>query len=159
MLTTLILFDIMIERLKVNMICECAGTGRQARLRGVCQPTYGFKSHHSHQSKNWFLTGSFLFVLIRDLNLRFFTLAVPDDSILPYLACRPRRFVLLASSSTGRARNLTHHSHQSKNWFLTGSFLFVLIRDLNTIAKQNLYPTYRIEVDFINTPCPNRACV
>ena len=28
--------------------CECAGTGRQARLRGVCQSTYGFKSRHSH---------------------------------------------------------------------------------------------------------------
>ena len=27
---------------------ECAGTGRQARLRGVCQQTYGFKSRHSH---------------------------------------------------------------------------------------------------------------
>ena len=34
--------------------CECAGTGRQARLRGVCQSTYGFKSRHSHhlQTKN-----------------------------------------------------------------------------------------------------------
>ena len=31
-----------------NNVCECAGIGRQARLRGVCQPTYGFKSHHSH---------------------------------------------------------------------------------------------------------------
>ena len=29
-------------------ICECAGTGRQARLRGVCRTTYGFKSRHSH---------------------------------------------------------------------------------------------------------------
>ena len=29
--------------------CECAGIGRQARLRGVCCKTYGFKSHHSHQ--------------------------------------------------------------------------------------------------------------
>ena len=116
MLTTLILFDIMIERLKVNMICECAGTGRQARLRGVCQPTYGFKSHHSHQSKNWFLTVSF-FVLIRDLNLRFFTLAVPDDSILPYLACRPRHFLMFAGSSAGRARDVTSHSDQTAIFF------------------------------------------
>ena len=29
--------------------CEHAGTGRQARLRGVCLITYGFKSHCSHQ--------------------------------------------------------------------------------------------------------------
>ena len=34
------------------LICECAGTGRQARLRGVCCMTYGFKSRHSHQSLN-----------------------------------------------------------------------------------------------------------
>ena len=27
----------------------CAGIGRQARLRGVCQQTYGFKSHQPHQ--------------------------------------------------------------------------------------------------------------
>ena len=30
-------------------ICESAGTGRQARLRGVCQPTWEFKSPLSHQ--------------------------------------------------------------------------------------------------------------
>ena len=32
------------------VICECAGIGRQARLRGVCRKTYGFKSHYSHHS-------------------------------------------------------------------------------------------------------------
>ena len=31
--------------------CECAGIGRQARLRGVCFTTYGFKSRHSHHKK------------------------------------------------------------------------------------------------------------
>ncbi|MBQ5778242.1 MAG: hypothetical protein IIV97_05455, partial [Oscillospiraceae bacterium] len=36
--------------------------------------------------------------------------AVPDDSILPCLACRPRHFVMLASSATGSARNLTRHA-------------------------------------------------
>ena len=30
-------------------IRESAGTGRQARLRGVCQPTWEFKSPLSHQ--------------------------------------------------------------------------------------------------------------
>jgi hypothetical protein len=30
-------------------ISESAGTGRQARLRGVCQPTWEFKSPLSHQ--------------------------------------------------------------------------------------------------------------
>ena len=32
-----------------RLICESAGIGRQARLRGVCQPTCEFKSHLSHQ--------------------------------------------------------------------------------------------------------------
>ena len=32
-------------------ICESAGTGRQARLRGVCQPTWEFKSPLSHQKR------------------------------------------------------------------------------------------------------------
>ena len=31
-------------------ICECAGIGRQARLRGVCLMAYGFKSRHSHHN-------------------------------------------------------------------------------------------------------------
>ena len=34
-----------------KIICECAGTGRQARLRGVCFTTYGFKSRHSQQRR------------------------------------------------------------------------------------------------------------
>ena len=42
------------------------------------------------------------------------TLAVPDDSVLPHLTCRPPRFLLLAVSSTGRARNVTCHSDQSR---------------------------------------------
>ena len=40
--------------LSLSSKCECAGTGRQARLRGVCRMTYGFKSRHSHHSS---LTG------------------------------------------------------------------------------------------------------
>lgn len=31
-----------------NSKCGSAGIGRQARLRGVCFTTYGFKSRHSH---------------------------------------------------------------------------------------------------------------
>jgi len=30
-------------------LCESAGIGRQARLRGVCRMACGFKSHLSHQ--------------------------------------------------------------------------------------------------------------
>ena len=33
-----------------NIICGSAGIGRQARLRGVCLTTYGFKSHLPHQT-------------------------------------------------------------------------------------------------------------
>ena len=36
------------------IICESAGTGRQARLRGVCRPTWEFKSPLSHQQKSLF---------------------------------------------------------------------------------------------------------
>ena len=34
-----------------NSKCGSAGIGRQARLRGVCCMTYGFKSHLPHQQK------------------------------------------------------------------------------------------------------------
>ena len=36
-----------------NCISGSAGIGRQARLRGVCCMTYGFKSHLPHQTGNW----------------------------------------------------------------------------------------------------------
>ena len=35
----------------IGVICESAGTGRQARLRGVCQPTWEFKSPLSHHNR------------------------------------------------------------------------------------------------------------
>ena len=35
-------------------ISESAGIGRQARLRGVCQPTWEFKSPLSHHKRNLF---------------------------------------------------------------------------------------------------------
>ena len=34
---------------KSRRLCESAGIGRQARLRGVCQPTWEFDSPLSHQ--------------------------------------------------------------------------------------------------------------
>ena len=50
-------------------ICESAGTGRQARLRGVCQPTWEFKSPLSHQKYQtaFWLSGIFI-VLEVDFN-------------------------------------------------------------------------------------------
>ena len=55
-LTSWIPYDIILivelrNRQKSNK-CECAGIGRQARLRGVCFTTYGFKSRHSHHRKD-----------------------------------------------------------------------------------------------------------
>ena len=55
-LTSWIHYDIILivelrNRQKSNK-CECAGIGRQARLRGVCFTTYGFKSRHSHHRKD-----------------------------------------------------------------------------------------------------------
>ena len=46
-------------------------------------------------------------------------LVVPDDSPLPWLTCRPRRFVTLALSATGSARDLTRHAPRA-----SGSSLF-----------------------------------
>ena len=52
-------------------ICESAGTGRQARLRGVCQPTWEFKSPLSHHISTM--------VLIR--NYRAFSMSESPCSI------------------------------------------------------------------------------
>ena len=41
-----------------GVICESAGTGRQARLRGVCQPTWEFKSPLSHHNSTLILIES-----------------------------------------------------------------------------------------------------
>ena len=49
--------------------CECAGIGRQARLRGVCFTTYGFKSRHSHHRKD----------LIRKVSSLFYFMQASDD--------------------------------------------------------------------------------
>ena len=45
--------------------CECAGIGRQARLRGVCFTTYGFKSRHSHHRKDLIPCVSSLFYFMQ----------------------------------------------------------------------------------------------
>ena len=42
---------------------ESAGTGRQARLRGVCQPTWEFKSPLSHHKRKTTRSGGFSFAL------------------------------------------------------------------------------------------------
>ena len=42
---------------------ESAGTGRQARLRGVCQPTWEFKSPLSHHTRKTTRLGGFSFAL------------------------------------------------------------------------------------------------
>ena len=49
----------------MKLQCECAGIGRQARLRGVCRETYGFKSHYSHQVRPVSVTGLFLYLYIQ----------------------------------------------------------------------------------------------
>ena len=48
-----------------GLICECAGIGRQARLRGVCFTTYGFKSRHSHHRKDLIPCVSSLFYFMQ----------------------------------------------------------------------------------------------
>ena len=44
-----------------NCICGSAGIGRQARLRGVCCMTYGFKSHLPHHAGSPAFAGLFVF--------------------------------------------------------------------------------------------------
>ncbi len=47
-------------------LCESAGIGRQARLRGVCQPTWEFKSPLSHQNQTAHPSGWAVFLLSKD---------------------------------------------------------------------------------------------
>ena len=68
-LTSWIPYDIILivelrNRQKSNK-CECAGIGRQARLRGVCFTTYGFKSRHSHHRKDLIPCVSSLFYFMQ----------------------------------------------------------------------------------------------
>ncbi len=59
-------------------ICESAGTGRQARLRGVCQLTWEFKSPLSHHQSLENTTFSRLF------SFHFpFTATVPEQRAVP----------------------------------------------------------------------------
>ncbi len=69
------------------------------------------------------------------------SLAVPDDSMLPHLNCRPRRFVLLAPSSTGRARNLTHHPLQNTkaSTFMVGAFFALTSKVTKYYVKTKFY--------------------
>ena len=56
-------------------ICESSGTGRQARLRGVCQPTWEFKSPLSHQKSRMLPHSGFSFfhysLFIKSVHLGF----------------------------------------------------------------------------------------
>ena len=55
---------------EVSALCESAGIGRQARLRGVCQPTWEFKSPLSHQNNSSSVWRGCYFYSYRDLNSR-----------------------------------------------------------------------------------------
>ncbi len=57
------------QPMRPRRIRESAGTGRQARLRGVCQPTWEFKSPLSHQKQRLIRKDGSLF-FVGDLNSR-----------------------------------------------------------------------------------------
>jgi len=66
-----------------KQICECAGIGRQARLRGVCLMAYEFKSRHSHQKStiHWVV----LFVFAKTghcVNCTVSCLTLEEDEVL-----------------------------------------------------------------------------
>ena len=58
--------------------CECAGIGRQARLRGVCFTTYGFKSRHSHRAEILGIRKSELIDLYDKLGYSYFDMTMDD---------------------------------------------------------------------------------
>ena len=66
-------------------ICESAGTGRQARLRGVCQLTWEFKSPLSHQKLNPKGLGFFVFPIKFSLNWLSFFRQIYNDAIFTFL--------------------------------------------------------------------------
>ncbi len=70
----------------INCICGSAGIGRQARLRGVCCMTYGFKSHLPHHSKNRAITqiARFFFILL-DFFVQLFSSYSCDFRLFPNL--------------------------------------------------------------------------
>ena len=57
-LTNMEVLSIIIEQLKI--VRESAGIGRQARLRGVWQPSCEFKSHLSHHVNETRFSNSFI---------------------------------------------------------------------------------------------------
>ena len=71
-----------------NKISGCAGIGRQARLRGVCQQTYGFKSHQPHQLlKKISFMRSFFYASDRDAARLYLMLIIIYNKILWSVYC------------------------------------------------------------------------
>ena len=100
------------------------------RVLNVMKHKFYFSSPITRTKRTNREVGSFLFIY-----LQFYKRLEPSAlhscgarkpiSLGARIAFRPRCFVLRASSSTGRARNLTHHSHQkNKTYLYGGSYLF-----------------------------------
>ena len=134
-LTSWIPYDIILivelrNRQKSNK-CECAGIGRQARLRGVCFTTYGFKSRHSHHRKD----------------------LIPCVSSLFYFASKRWRDLKATVKKTVRWTvfresvddNLAMHEPHWRGWN------FDLSQNMSPAPKKNRYFLYRFFFTYANS--------
>ena len=132
-LTSWIPYDIILivelrNRQKSNK-CECAGIGRQARLRGVCFTTYGFKSRHSHHRKDLIPCVSSLFYFMQASDDGTWRRPLRKQSGGLFLG-RALMKVWLWTSRIGEDGSLTNsnhrHSHHKKQLTHLCWLLFIL---------------------------------
>ena len=114
-LTSWIPYDIILivelrNRQKSNK-CECAGIGRQARLRGVCFTTYGFKSRHSHHRKDLIPCVSSLFYFMQASDDGTWRRPLIKQSCGLFLG-RALMKVWLWTSRIGEDGSLTYSNHR-----------------------------------------------
>ena len=91
--------------------CECAGIGRQARLRGVCFTTYGFKSRHSHHRKDLIPCVSSLFYFMQASDDGTWRRPLIKQSCGLFLG-RALMKVWLWTSRIGEDGSLTYSNHR-----------------------------------------------
>ena len=131
-------------------ICECAGIGRQARLRGVCCMTYGFKSRHSQRRERLRGTQPLFYFgfcrTIRDLNPKRAASVKknsPGDCFLVSRCAAGYRMRSIGSASTAGSAGYCVPSLAVRD--RTGLFFVVLCGFFLSIAfKEKVQSDYHI---------------